>query len=60
MRITIQIDLEIEKEDPRYKDVEKALYEILLNRKLVYTKISPPNPGYWDTYKVKDDDIRDD
>ena len=60
MKITIQIDLQIEKEDPGYKDVEKALYEILLNRKLVYTKISPPNPRYWDTYKVKDDDIRDD
>lgn len=58
--IRIQIDLQIEKEDPGYKDVEKALYEILLNRKLVYTKISPPNPEYWDTYKVKDDDIRDD
>ena len=37
--IRIQIDLQIEKEDPGYKDVEKALYEILLNRKLVYTKI---------------------
>ena len=60
MKITIQIDLQIEKEDPGYKDVEKALYEILLNRKLVYTKISPSNPGYWDKYKVKDDDIRDD
>ena len=58
--IRIQIDLQIEKENPRYKDVEQALYEILLNRKLVYTKISPPNPGYWDKYKVKDDDIRDD
>ena len=53
--ITIQIDLQIEKEDPRYKDVEKALYEILHNRKLVYTKISPPNPGYWEKFKRKDD-----
>ena len=53
--ITIQIDLQIEKEDPRYMDVEKALYEILLNRKLVYTKISPPNPGYWEKFKRKDD-----
>lgn len=58
--ITIQIDLQIEKEDPGYKDVEQALYEILLNRKLVYTKISPSNPGYWEKFKVKDDDIRDD
>ena len=58
--IRIQIDLQIEKEDPGYKDVEKALYEILLNRKLVYTKIGPPNSGYWDTYKRKDDDVRDD
>ena len=54
--LQIQIDLQIEKEDPGYKDVEKALYEILLNRKLVYTKISPTNPGYWDTYKRKDND----
>ena len=52
--ITIQIDLQKEKEDPGYKDVEKALYEILLNRKLVYTKIGPPNPGYWKKFKRKD------
>ena len=56
MKITIQIDLQIEKEDFGYKDVEKALYEILLNRKLVYTKIGPPNPGYWNKHKVNDDD----
>lgn len=58
--ITIQIDLQIEKEDPTYKEVEQHLYEILLNRKLVYKSIRPGDPGYWDTYKVKDDDIRDD
>jgi hypothetical protein len=58
--IRIQIDLQIEKEDPTYKEVEQHLYEILLNRKLVYKSILPGDPGYWDTYKVKDDDVRDD
>ena len=55
MKITIQIDLQIEKEDFGYKDVEKALYEILLNRKLIYTSIRPGDPGYWNKHKVNDD-----
>ena len=58
--IRIQIDLQMDKDDPTYKEVEQHLYEILLNRKLIYTSIRPGDPGYWNKHKVKDDDIRDD
>jgi hypothetical protein len=58
--IRIQIDLQIEKEDPTYKEVEQHLYEILLNRKLVYKSIRPGDPGYWNKHKVKDEGARDD
>jgi len=50
----------MDQDDPTYKEVEQHLYEILLNRKLVYKSIRPGDPGYWNKHKVNDDDIRDD
>tara|TARA_R110000796_G_C14486788_1_gene427320 strand:- start:718 stop:870 length:153 start_codon:yes stop_codon:yes gene_type:complete len=50
----------MDKDDPTYKEVEQQLYEILLNRKLIYKSIRPGNPGYWNKHKVKDDGARDD
>ena len=58
--VRIQIDLQIDQDDPTYKEVEQQLYEILLNRKLIYKSIRPGNPGYWNKHKVKDDGARDD
>ena len=58
--IRIQIDIQMDQDDPTYKEVEQHLYEILLNRKLIYKSIRPGDPGYWNKHKVYDDDIRDD